>query len=313
MGIDLGVRKRAVLSTGERIERNRRDWAGIRKQQRKISRCKKISKTRRKRIVQLSRLRHREAVRNRNACHRLSSRIIREHGLIAVEKLNIQGMVTKGSKKKGLNREILTQSWGLLRNQLQYKAEWAGREFVEVNPAYTSQDCHRCGARHDPGRSETFRCRACGLGMDRDHNAALNILRAGFLPWAPERISLGKAWCQNCMPMALRYISPKTLLSFSIPPGPGRPQSLGLLTIRRLGSGGSCCLRRRRAISRAGRFTLRLRICRTFKALPFRPQGRPSRRVLGGFKMVVSNTKMACLQSGRRPRTQARLIVSAHR
>ena len=105
----------------------------------------------------------------------------------------------------------------------------------------------------------------------------------------------------------------KTLLSFSIPPGPGRPQSLGLLTIRRLGSGGSCCLRRRRAISRAGRFTLRLRICRVFKTLPFRPQGRPSRRVLGGFKMVVSNTKMACLQSGRGPRTQARLIVSAHR
>ncbi len=181
VGIDLGVRKRAVLSTGERIERKRRDWGEIRKQQRKVSRCKKISKTRRKRIVQLSRLRHRESVRNRNACHRLSSRIIREHGLIAVEKLNIQGMVTKGSKKKGLNREILTQSWGLLRNQLQYKAEWAGREFVEVNPAYTSQDCHRCGARHDPGRSETFRCRACGLGMDRDHNAALNILRAGVL------------------------------------------------------------------------------------------------------------------------------------
>ena len=78
--------------------------------------------------IPLSRLRHRESVRNRNACHRLSTRIIREHGLIAVEKLNIQGMVTKGSKKKGLNREILTQSWGLLRNQIQYKAEWAGRK-----------------------------------------------------------------------------------------------------------------------------------------------------------------------------------------
>ena len=181
VGIDLGVRQRAVLSTGERIERNRRDWAGIRKQQRKVSKCKKGSKTRRKRIQQLSRIRHREAVRNRNACHRLSTRIIRENGLIAVEKLNIPGMVRKGSKKKGLNREILTQSWGLLRNQIQYKAEWAGRKIVEVNPAYTSQDCHRCGARHDPGRSETFRCRDCGLGMDRDHNAALNILRAGVL------------------------------------------------------------------------------------------------------------------------------------
>ena len=213
VGIDLGVRKRAVLSTGERIERKRRDWGRSESSRERSPGARRFPRPGRKRIVQLSRLRHRESVRNRNACHRLSSRIIREHGLIAVEKLNIQGMVTKGSKKKGLNREILTQSWGLLRNQLQYKAEWAGREFVEVNPAYTSQDCHRCGARHDPGRSETFRCRACGLGMDRDHNAALNILRAGFLPWAPERISLGKAWCQNCMPRALRYISPKQFLT----------------------------------------------------------------------------------------------------
>ena len=101
VGIDLGVRKRAVLSTGERIERNRRDWGEIRKQQRKVSRCKKISKTRRKRIVQLSRLRHRESVRNRNACHRLSTRIIREHGLIAVEKLNIQGMVRRARRRRG--------------------------------------------------------------------------------------------------------------------------------------------------------------------------------------------------------------------
>ena len=110
---------------------------------------------------------------------RSETRIVRSHGLIAVEKLNITGMSTKGLHKKGLNREILTQSWGLLRNQLQYKAEWAGREFVEVDPKYTSQDCHRCGSRHDPGRSETYRCRTCGLRMDRDHNAAINILAAG--------------------------------------------------------------------------------------------------------------------------------------
>ena len=89
---------------------------------------------RKKRVRQLERLRYRERVRNRNACHRATTRIVRSHGLIAVEKLNVKGMTTKDLKKKGLNREILTQSWGLLRNQLQYKAEWAGREFVEVDP-----------------------------------------------------------------------------------------------------------------------------------------------------------------------------------
>jgi putative transposase len=134
----------------------------------------------------LARLRYREKVRNRNACHRATTRIVRSHGLIAVEKLNVKRMTTKGLKKKGLNREILTQSWGLLRNQLQYKAEWAGREFVEVDPKYTSQDCHRCGARNRPGRSERYACAACGLRMDRDENAALNILRAGVLTLGAE-------------------------------------------------------------------------------------------------------------------------------
>ena len=179
VGIDLGVRKRAVLSTGERVERKRGDWGEIRKQQRKVSRCQRGSNRRRKRVRRLAAIRFREGVRSRNECHRATIRIVREHGRIAVEKLNIRRMTRKGLKKKGLNREILTQSWGLLRNQLQYKAEWAGREFVDVNAAYTSQDCHRCGARNQLGRSETYRCTSCGLKMDRDHNAAINILRAG--------------------------------------------------------------------------------------------------------------------------------------
>ena len=69
----------------------------------------------------------------------------------------------------------------LLRSQLRYKAAWAGREYVEVDPKHTSQDCSRCGARNDPGRSETYRCRACGLVADRDVNAATNILAAGVI------------------------------------------------------------------------------------------------------------------------------------
>ena len=75
--------------------------------------------------------------------------------------------------------------------RLRYKAEWAGREFVEVNPQYTSQDCHRFGARYRPGRSETYRCSACDLRMDRDHNAALNILRAGVLALGAETWASG--------------------------------------------------------------------------------------------------------------------------
>ena len=186
VGIDLGVRKRGVLSTGNGIERNTRerntrDWPEIRRQQRAISRCEKGSGTRRNRVRRLGTMRYRDRVRNRNACHRVTTEIVRNHGLIAIEKLDVKVMTARRLKNKGLNREILSQTWGLLRNQLQYKAEWAGREFVEVDPKHTSQDCHRCGARNKPGRSETYRCSACDLRMDRDHNAALNILRAGVV------------------------------------------------------------------------------------------------------------------------------------
>ena len=83
--------------------------------------------------------------------------------------------------KAGLNREILAQNWSLLPSQLRYKAEWAGREFVEVNPQYTSQQCGRCRTRNSPGRSETYRCRSCGSVADRDVNAAINILAAGVI------------------------------------------------------------------------------------------------------------------------------------
>ena len=80
--------------------------------------------------------------------------------------------------KSGLNREILAQTWGLIRQQLRYKAAWAGRRFVEVDPKHTSQTCSRCGTI-DPEarRGKMFRCGLCGHALNADHNAAINILR----------------------------------------------------------------------------------------------------------------------------------------
>ena len=86
-----------------------------------------------------------------------------------------------GKAKAGLNREVLAQNRPLLRSQRWYKAEWAGQEFVEVNPQYTSQQCSRCRARNNPGRSETYRCMFCGLVADRDVSVAINILAAGVI------------------------------------------------------------------------------------------------------------------------------------
>ncbi len=197
VGIDLGVRKRMTLSNGKRYPRATRDWKRKRRMQRAVARCQKGSRRRRKRVQALARLQRREFVRERNACHRATTEIIRDHGLIAVERLRVAKMTrsargTEGqpgknvAAKAGPNREILSQNWALLRSQLHAKAAWAGRawagrEYVEVDPKYTSQDCSRCHARNNPRAGETYRCRACGLVEDRDVNAAINILAAGVI------------------------------------------------------------------------------------------------------------------------------------
>ena len=130
-----------------------------------------------------------------HSCHRASTRIVRHFGVIAVEDLRIRNMtaVARGTleepggkvrAKAGLNRSVLTQTWANVRNQLRHNAEWAGRECVAVIPACSWQDCHRCGQRRNPGRNRVPRCRANGLSVDRDLNAAIVIRRAGSLALA---------------------------------------------------------------------------------------------------------------------------------
>ena len=168
--------------------------------QRRISRCKRGSRNQRKLYRQLARLRRRQAVRNRNECHRITTGIIRQFDRIAVEKLTITNMTRSASgtveepgknvaAKSGLNREILAQTWGLIRNQLAYKAEWAGREFVEVNPRYTSRECWACGHQTPQSEYRTYRCGVCGTSFDRDTNAAINVCQRAFGPLSGAGIS----------------------------------------------------------------------------------------------------------------------------
>jgi putative transposase len=82
------------------------------------------------------------------------------------------------SAKAGLNKSILDAAWSVFRFCLAYKAESASRKYTEVNPAYTSQDCSRCGQRVPKPLSERVHvCPCCGLVLDRDVNAARNILQ----------------------------------------------------------------------------------------------------------------------------------------
>ena len=181
IGIDMGVNERMTLSTGETVERRVIDRKRERRLQRAISRKVKGSNGRKKAVAAFAREKRRNVVRNRNECHRITTELVRRFGLMVIEDLRIQNMTRKGGiHKRGLNREVVGQTWGLLHEQLTYKAEWAGRQLVAVNPAYTSRTCSVCGeVQPRPRVYWLFECSGCGHSEDRDVNAAKNILQRG--------------------------------------------------------------------------------------------------------------------------------------
>ena len=193
VGVDVGTRKRFSLSTGEITPPIAEDWKAIRRAQRAVARCERASRGRRKCVEDLARLRRHEAVRRRNSCHVVTSDLVKRFDLITIEDLRIGNMTASAAgtvdnpgrnvkAKTGLNRSILQQAWGIFRQQLVYKAEWAGRQLKAVNAAYTSQDCSVCGHRRSkPDARERWRCEHCAVEHDRDVSAAVNIDRAGIL------------------------------------------------------------------------------------------------------------------------------------
>ncbi len=178
VGLDMGVLSRVTTSEGEKIERRRVDRDEIKRKQRRLSACKKGSRRFRQRRRILANAYDRARVRDRNQCHRITTDLVQRYGLIALEKLDKQKMTRSGgARKRGLNRSMLEQSWGRIVNQLIYKAASAGRELVFVDPRNTSQRCSDCGAMVKKSLKERRHVCECGLDLDRDHNAALNILK----------------------------------------------------------------------------------------------------------------------------------------
>ena len=188
VGVDMGVSDRLALSNGEHVGRRRKPNAKLRRAQRRLSTCKKGSHRWRKRRAVLANQQHRERIRNRNECHRITTDLVRRFGLIAVEDLAIKNMTrsaagtlenpgTGVAQKRGLNRSISEQTWGMIRQQLTYKAGWAGREMVVVDPRFTSQRCSGCGTVSAEHRQrKRYNCAECGMTEDADVNAARNVL-----------------------------------------------------------------------------------------------------------------------------------------
>jgi len=178
IGIDVGLTSFLTDSKGEKVKPPkffRKSEYKLIKEQRILSRRKKGGYKRRQARTQVAKT-HLKIRRQRlDWLHKLS-RKYSNYNLVAVEKLNIAGML----RNHHLAKSIQDASWNLFLQLLDYKVEETGGHLVKVNPAYTSQICSKCGAIVKKSLSvRTHICPECSLVIDRDENASINILRRG--------------------------------------------------------------------------------------------------------------------------------------
>jgi putative transposase len=183
LGIDMGIESFAITSDNEFIESPhylKKSLRKLRVAQRKVSRKKRGSKNRKKAVKLLARQHLKIRNQRKDFAHKLSRKIVNDYGFISVEDLQIRNMV----KNHHLAQSISDAGWGMFLNFLSYKAEWAGRTFVKVNPNGTSQSCSRCGntvPKYLIVRIHS--CPYCNLVIHRDLNSAFNILTLGRSVW----------------------------------------------------------------------------------------------------------------------------------
>lgn len=180
VGVDLGLLNLAVLSNGEVIENPRILNASVQRikfLQKYLARKKRDSRNRMKAKIALAKA-WRKVRRQREDCaHKVSTQLVSKYNIVVFEGLTISRMV----KNHSLAAAIMDATWGKLRRITAYKAERRGGRVILVNPGGTSHKCSGCGVivRKDLSL-RVHACPSCSLVMDRDHNAALNILKLGL-------------------------------------------------------------------------------------------------------------------------------------
>ena len=181
VGIDVGLENFATLSNGETISNPRflvKSEKRLAMLQRRLSRKKKGSKNRRKARFRLAKQHIKVTNQRTDFQHKLSRSLAFKYSVIAVEELNVKGMLSNHY----LARSINDVAWNSFIQMLSYKAVMSGGQLVKVNPRGTSKTCSKCGAKVDmPLSRRKFKCSSCGFVCHRDLNASLNIYgRAGL-------------------------------------------------------------------------------------------------------------------------------------
>lgn len=185
VGIDVGLTSLITTSDNEKVAHPKwyqRTQRKLRRLQRQVARRKLGGNNRVKAVRQLQRHHARVVNQRKDFLNKLAHRLIQRYDRIALEDLRISSMV----KNRHLAKSILDASWGYLMERLTSKAAEAGRQVYLVDPRNTSKTCSGCGVLFaNLTLSDRWVTCRCGLSLDRDHNAAINMLkRAGQVRWA---------------------------------------------------------------------------------------------------------------------------------
>lgn len=182
VGIDLGLTHFSILSTGEKVAAPntfRKNEAKLAKLQRRLAKKTRGSNRRKQAKLKVAKLHAKIADSRRDFLHKLSTRLINENQVIAVESLSVSNM----QKNRCLSKFISDASWSEFLRQLEYKAHWYGRELIGIDKWFpSSKRCADCGytAPKMPLNVRQWTCPECGSLHDRDVNAARNVLAAGL-------------------------------------------------------------------------------------------------------------------------------------
>ena len=181
VGIDLGLKDFVITSDNKKFKNNRytKKYAKkLRKAQQHFSRKQKGSNGFERQRIKVARIHEKIANSRLDNLHKVSYELVRDNGLIAVEDLNVKGMV----KNRKLSKHIADASWGKFVELLEYKCDWYGRDLVKIDRFFpSSKTCSECGwINQDLNLSVRSWACANGHDLDRDLNASKNVLKEGL-------------------------------------------------------------------------------------------------------------------------------------
>ncbi|WP_293363607.1 transposase [Microcoleus sp. CAWBG52] len=179
IGIDVGLNHFYTNSTGETVPNPRhlrKSEKALKRLQKRVSRKKKASSNRKKAINKLGRKHLKVSRQRKDFAIKTALCVVKSNDFVAYENLQVRNMV----KNHKLAKSISDAGWSQFLQWLQYFGKVYGKTVVAVAPGYTSQDCSSCGNRVQKSLSVRTHICLCGAVLDRDHNAALNILTKGL-------------------------------------------------------------------------------------------------------------------------------------